>query len=446
MEPEDEWAHRLRASALLALERLEEAVEAAREAVRLAPEGWSGHLLLGVASACVPGGGRAARAAFGRATQLAPAEAEIPYVQGRLRHSQGATWSARRAYRRALRLDPQHPGALEGLAAVSFAGGRLAESLRYVRAASAAAPGRIATAEYLDRSLLGALGWAVVTAWWLLVVLVFTVFPVAWAVAALLVLAYVLWARRVARALPSSGLRLAWGRVRRQPRMLVRLIVAAATLPVALAIGVIAAGVDPNRFPGLQLALAAGVTFGVGMLAMLAVDGISALRRRRPAAAGAQIETALDAPAVTNAYARRLVFLWFSIWLLPAAVLFVPAVDPEPTRGLRAGLGTVLIAGAGLLTWWVRRRQRRLPAPKVAWWRRVPAVALPAFAGGWLTLVAFSLGAAYLPDRSPLLVDRLAVGGFVMIGFGVPLLVVVLVVRAARGTWRLVRYSMSGRR
>lgn len=407
--------------------------------MRLAPEGWSGHLLLGAACSCVPGGGRGARAAFRRATRLAPAEAEIPYVQGRLRHSRGANWTARRAYRRALLLDPQHAGALEGLAAVSFAGGRLAESLRYVRSAAAAAPGRIATAEYLDRSLTGALGWAVVAAWWLLVVLIFTVFPVAWAVAAVIVLAYVLWARRVARALPSGGLRLARDRVRRKPRMLVRLVVAAATLPAAIAIGLTAARVDPNRFPGLQLALAAGATFGAGMLAMLAVDGLSALRRRRPPAGRPQIETALDAPAIGGAYAKRLVFLWFSIWLVPAALLFVPAVDPEPSRGLRAGLGTVLIAAAALLTWWVRRRQLRLPAQKVAWWSRVPAVALLGFSTGWLTLVAFSVGAAYLPDRSPLLVARLAVGGFVMIGLGVPLLAVALVVRAVRGILRLLR-------
>src|SRR5258708_29372606 len=42
-EPHDEWGFRLRASALRLLQRPEEAVSAASEAVRLGPGVWQGH-------------------------------------------------------------------------------------------------------------------------------------------------------------------------------------------------------------------------------------------------------------------------------------------------------------------------------------------------------------------------------------------------------------------
>jgi tetratricopeptide (TPR) repeat protein len=229
-EPEEEWGHRLRASALLVLDHPTEAVEAASEAVRLAPEGWAGHLLLGVALASAPGTRRAGHAALKRAASLAPAEAEIPFLQGRLHHALGATRSARRAYRDALRMDPQHAGALEGLAAIAMAAGRLGESLRYARSAAAAAPGAVATFEYLDHALIGVLGWAMLTAWSLLVALLFTFMPLARAVAGGIVLVYLVWLRKMAQALPANAAGFVWARVRHEPRLLVRLL-AAATSP-----------------------------------------------------------------------------------------------------------------------------------------------------------------------------------------------------------------------
>jgi tetratricopeptide (TPR) repeat protein len=159
-EPEDEWGHRLRASALLLLGRPRDAM-AARQAIQLEPGNWAGHLLLGVAAA--PEHRRVSWAAFRRAGALAPMEAEVPFVRGQVLLALGANWRARRAYREAIRIDPQHAGALEGLAAIAMWEGRPGQSLRYVRSAAAAAPGTVAAADYLDRALVGLLGWAVMT-------------------------------------------------------------------------------------------------------------------------------------------------------------------------------------------------------------------------------------------------------------------------------------------
>ena len=177
---------------------------AAREAIGLEPQSWAAHLLFGVAAASAGGHWRDSRAAFGRASMLAPPEAEIPFSRGLVLHSLEANRRARRANLDALRIDLQHEGALEGLAAISAACGRVAESFRFLRSATAAAPVRVSTLEYLDPLMTGALGWAVMASWGLLVVLVFTAYPAAWLVGAAVVLACLWWLHRTVLALPPN--------------------------------------------------------------------------------------------------------------------------------------------------------------------------------------------------------------------------------------------------
>jgi NAD/NADP transhydrogenase beta subunit len=276
------------------------------------------------------------------------------------------------------------------------------------------------------------------TAYILLLVLLFTATPLAWAVAGGIVLVYLVWLRRM--ALPANAAGFVWARVRREPRLLVRLLAAATSLAVALVIGAAAARLDPGpgHFdPTPELLAIVATIVGSGAAVRIA-DQWSASRHARVPIAERPPPTAMDVPVAFDAAARRLAFLCFMVALMPAVVLFGPAIDPDPDRALRGFLGTALLAGTTLVTWWIIRRQRRLSAEVLAWWSRVPAVALPAFSIGWLVLVAFLIGAAYLPDGSPLLVDVLAVGAFVAVGAGLLLLVVVLIVLALRRLWRLL--------
>jgi len=175
---------------------------------------------------------------------------------------------------------------------------------------------------------------------------------------------------------------------------------------------------------------------------VIATDRWVVHRQRRAPDAPA---TAMDMQWPIRAAAKRLAFRIFTAALVPAIVLFVPAIDPEPNRLFRAGLGTVLLAGLALVTWWIVRQQRPMSAAGLARWSRVPEVGLSAFWFGWLVLVAFLVGAAYLPNGSPLLVDVLAVGASVAIAYGVLVLVAVVVVASALWVRQLLR-SLAGPR
>jgi tetratricopeptide (TPR) repeat protein len=431
-DPDDEWAHRLRASALLLLERPRDAMAAAREAIRLDPDHWAAHLLLGVAAASTEGQWHVSRSAFRRAAALAPDEAEIPFVRGQLQHALGATRQARRAYQEALGIDPGHAGALEGLAAIAMVEGNPGESLGYVRSAAASTPGGIASVQYLDRALLGVLGWAVLASWVLLVVLLYAVFPVAWAVAAGVMAAYLLWAWRTARALPPNAAAIAWEQLRGRPRLVVRAVVAIATAVVAVGVGIATSRHPPNLLPVLPPIAAAVVG---GALTVLVTDHVVGRRGLD----GARAPSPMDLSVAVQAAAKRLAFRCFTATLAPAIVLFGPAVDPDPDRFLRAGLGTALLAGLAVATGWIARHQGTMSAAALAWWSHVPQAGLSALWLGWLVLLAFVLGAAYMPDGSPLVVNVLAVGALVAIGCGVVLVTAVGSVAATRRMLRLLR-------
>lgn len=117
VSPGNEWAHRLRSYALSELDQHTEALAAAREAVRLAPESWKCHVALARAlkalglAECI----RAAR----HAVELAPDQPEAHFVLGYV--SMDALFVgdlAERSFRRVLELDPTHAAAREHLDAL----------------------------------------------------------------------------------------------------------------------------------------------------------------------------------------------------------------------------------------------------------------------------------------------------------------------------------------
>src|SRR5262249_10296696 len=160
-----------------------EAVEMAGRAIRLYPHGWRGHLLAGVAQ-CARGRRRAGMAAVNRAVALAPDEPHTHYVQALLRHSAGNRLGAKHAYRRALGLDPGRRGGRGGRVPRALAAGGLVAAAGHFTGAAAAEPGVGAAGSGLERALLGVAGLGLVTGWLLLFVLVFSMFPAAWMVAA----------------------------------------------------------------------------------------------------------------------------------------------------------------------------------------------------------------------------------------------------------------------
>jgi tetratricopeptide (TPR) repeat protein len=441
-EPGNEWGHRLRANALLSLSRAEEAVAAAEEAVRLAPDTWAGCSLLGAALSATSRR-RAARAAFLEARRLAPFNPDVHLVEGRVYHAAGARWRARRRFRRALSLDPQSAVALESLGAIALAEGRLTAAIRHVRAATATAPGSVAALEYLDRAVIGMLGWAIMTLWAVMLVLTFSQFAIAWLVAAGVVAAYAVWAWRGWRALPSATGQALWHRARQDPRMVVRVVGIAVAAAVAAGIGATAAGLDYDDPPFAQLLALFGtvVVFGAAI-------GIVDWRHARPrdqaeieaARAGTPTPSAtIDLEADADAAAKLLAFRWYQAALVPAIVLFVPAIDETPDWPVRALLGTALLAAYGVVAWRLLRRVRAAPAATIARWHRARAVPLPFLMLALLALVVFMLGASYLPDGNALLVGLLAVAAFVAILFGALIHAVLGIAALLRLRGRLLR-------
>ncbi|HKN55713.1 MAG TPA: tetratricopeptide repeat protein [Amycolatopsis sp.] len=125
-DPASPTAHRLRAASLDGLGRRAEAVSSAREAVRLGPLDWSTHLVLAnilvrlIERPIFRGRRRTiaeARAAAGRAVELAPEEPAPHVTRGMLAGARGRHRQAAAGYREALRLDPNYLPAVYHLAA-----------------------------------------------------------------------------------------------------------------------------------------------------------------------------------------------------------------------------------------------------------------------------------------------------------------------------------------
>jgi tetratricopeptide (TPR) repeat protein len=120
LAPETEWPHRLASFAASSVGRHDEAVHAAREAVRLEPDLWQTHARLAGAAGQHPQGKHEAAAAAARALALAPDEAQVQLIYGSVAASQGRRDVAERAFRAALELDPQNSSAHHLLAALQL--------------------------------------------------------------------------------------------------------------------------------------------------------------------------------------------------------------------------------------------------------------------------------------------------------------------------------------
>jgi tetratricopeptide (TPR) repeat protein len=106
--PDDEWGHRICAMALRNLDRDEEAVVAARTAVRLAPLAWQTHQQYALAAAGIPRLMQEARQAAARAVELGPLEPNTHFTYGVIAEALRQHDVARAAYERTLSLDPNH--------------------------------------------------------------------------------------------------------------------------------------------------------------------------------------------------------------------------------------------------------------------------------------------------------------------------------------------------
>ena len=120
--PDSEWAHRICAITLDHLGGHSEAIRAASEAVRLAPDNWRTHDVYAQIACDLPDTFEDAaeyrydahRAAH-EAVRLAPNEAEAHFTLGRVCQKRGLTRIARKAYKAALALDPEHAPARNNL-------------------------------------------------------------------------------------------------------------------------------------------------------------------------------------------------------------------------------------------------------------------------------------------------------------------------------------------
>lgn len=125
-DPDNEWAYRLRSTAYGKLGEWQHAAQAAREAVRLAPNLAVTHGQLAVALAHGDWPSRKQSiAAADRAIELAPHDADIHYMAGTAALTIRNPVLARRHLRRTLELRPDHAGALNNLSVAELSGDRL---------------------------------------------------------------------------------------------------------------------------------------------------------------------------------------------------------------------------------------------------------------------------------------------------------------------------------
>ncbi|HEY5032186.1 MAG TPA: tetratricopeptide repeat protein [Actinomycetes bacterium] len=127
LDPDSEWAHRVRSASLLRLGRRRESIEAALEAVRMHPRSSYGYACLAEAYA---GNNQTAKArgAIDEALRLAPFQAEHHFQAGVLSQRLARYADAEAAYRRALELDPGFAAARNNLGVVALKQGRSVEA------------------------------------------------------------------------------------------------------------------------------------------------------------------------------------------------------------------------------------------------------------------------------------------------------------------------------
>jgi Flp pilus assembly protein TadD len=232
LNPDSEWAHRVRSKALARLGRRRESIEAAQASVQASPGSSYGYACL--AEAYSENNQTAlARQAIEEAIRLAPLEAAHHFMDGLLSQRTGRFDAAEASYRRVLELAPDHASARNNLGVVALRQGRSVEATGHFLGSAQSDPtsrlaarnivvGARAFLVKLSRLTVGALAVSVIL--WLLAQssvgggwLDF----VRWVVAAASVVT-VLWiARHGARALPSGLAR----QISRSPRLASLLVV-----------------------------------------------------------------------------------------------------------------------------------------------------------------------------------------------------------------------------
>ncbi len=138
--PDIPYGYRVRSMALLGLGYADEAIAAAAEGTRLAPQQWLHHEQLVQACMRVPEQRTRGYAAARRAVELAPDEAQTHFLAGFAAHSLDRREEAQVAYERVLALDPEHATALNNLSLLAAADERSLDASSYLSAALRADP------------------------------------------------------------------------------------------------------------------------------------------------------------------------------------------------------------------------------------------------------------------------------------------------------------------
>lgn len=147
LDPDHEWPHRIASIVLSQLGRHDDAVRAARTAVRAAPDTWQCHVRLAEtlvrhpqAAGTRPPMTDEAWAAACRSVELAPLEPDTHCTVGHLMLRRGQPDRAEAAFREALRLEPGNARALNALGLTNMRRGRLVTAAADFGAAVAADP------------------------------------------------------------------------------------------------------------------------------------------------------------------------------------------------------------------------------------------------------------------------------------------------------------------
>ena len=139
-DPEYQPGWQRRSWALRALGRNAEAVDAAREYVRLAPHHWVSHYTLGMVLRSERHRNAEVLAAAQQAVRLAPSLADPHVLLGLAHADDNATAQAEACYRRALAINPDHAHARSNLSALALRRGRFDEAIRGFRSAARSRP------------------------------------------------------------------------------------------------------------------------------------------------------------------------------------------------------------------------------------------------------------------------------------------------------------------
>src|SRR5581483_9710903 len=149
----DEWPHRLASNALVHVGAHQDALRAAAEACRLAPDFWQTHVC--VAQAALAGHRLdVAAAAAARARALAPNEPDVHFLSGKVSLTGGSLTEAREHQERALALDPTHSGAMNELGRIRLRRHDTAGAIRHFISAARVAPGEHIYSRNIDVVIL----------------------------------------------------------------------------------------------------------------------------------------------------------------------------------------------------------------------------------------------------------------------------------------------------